>query len=433
MPRPRRMIAVDNLTAEEVRIYASAGGRVPRALLRAGLAQVNAEAGDVDAAAAIRELHAGVNEFKARFEARLDAMEEDSNRDAVRAAGARLNGGSVGTPPIDPDYSANFNTYARNGDVAVEASLRSANATGERGAIQAALNEGSNSEGGYLAPTEWDRRIGQGLVAVSPLRRLADIRVTTVGAYSTLWKLTGPGSGWVGETASRPATVAPTFAQIVFGHGEIYANAYATQRILADSAIDLADWLSSEYDDEFGKQEAIAFLTGDGVNKPLGLLLYGTGGPHAAVHPAGAIAVVASQSASGLTVDGLTDFAYGLPAPYRQNAAWLMNSLTAAYLAKMKDGQGNLIWRESLAAGQPSTLLGRPVEIDENMPNIAAGTTPIVFGDFRAGYVINDRQGTQILRDPYTNKPYVGFYATRRVGGGVKDPNAFRILKIAAS
>lgn len=397
---------------------------------RAGLIDVTAEGGSDDDA-----VLAAIESLRASNEARFLALEEQSNADAVLLAARHMNGPAArGGLPVDPEYTASFDTFARTGSAAATEAVRAANATGDRAAIiQAAMNSGVPSEGGYLAPTEWDRRINQALVNVSPFRRLADVKVTTVGAYSTLWKLSGPGSGWAGETANRPATDSPKFAQIVFGHGEIFANAFATQRMLSDAAFELENWLAEEYDTEFGKQEAIAFLAGDGVNKPYGLLLHGTGGPHAAVHPAGAIAVVASGNANGLSVDGLTDFAYGLPAPYRQNATWLMNSMTAATLAKMKDGQGNLIWRESLAAGQPSTLLGRPVEIDENMPNVGAGTTPIVFGDFRAGYVINDRTGTQILRDPYSNKPYVGFYGTRRVGGGVKDPGAFRIMKIAAN
>lgn len=354
------------------------------------------------------------------------------NSHAAQLASLGLNGGGTasGVAP-DPTYTATFANWFRNGDD--EAGLKAANNVGERRDIRAALNEGSNSDGGYLTPTEWDRNINQSLIGLSPLRRLCDVKTTTVGAYLTLWKLTGPGTGWVGETAERPATGTPTFAPLVYGHGEIFANAFATQRMLDDASFDAGGWLTSEIDTEFAKQEAIAFLTGNGVNKPNGILLHGTGGQFAVVHPAGAIQVDASGSASGLTVDGLIDFTYRLPAPYRQASSWLMNSNTAAVIAKMKDGQGNLIWRESLIVGQPSTLLGRPVELDENMPSVGAGTTPIIFGSFKAGYIINDRQGMKTLRDPYTSKPYVSFYCTKRVGGGVKDPAALRILKIAAA
>lgn len=135
---------------------------------------------------------------------------------------------------------------------------------------------------------------------------------------------------------------------------------------------------------------------------------------------------------AAIAVDGLIDFMYGLPAPYRQNSTWLMSSVTAAALSKLKDTEGNLIWREGLIVGQPATLLGRPVEIDEGMPAPTAGNLPVAFGDFNAGYLINDRQGVRVLRDPYTNKPFVNFYSTKRVGGGLLDPNAIRLLKIPA-
>ncbi len=403
---------------------------------RAGLLAVRAEGASSDDAvlAAITALRASTDERFATITSTVTALEDEANRHALASAARMLNGPANGIP-VDAEYTAQFDAFFRTGGSRAEAAVGEAHATGVRAAIiKAALDEGSNGGegGGYLAPSEWDRRISTALRSFSPMRRICDVRVTTTSAYTSLWQMGAPGSGWVGETAARPATATPTFKQIPYEHGEIFANAYATQRLLNDSEVDLAQWLVDEYDAEFSKQEGVAFISGDGINKPLGLLLYGTGGMHATKHPAGAITVVASGNANTLTVDGLIDFAYRLAAPYRQNATWLMNSLTAATLSKLKDGQGNLIWRESLAAGQPSTLLGRPVEIDENMPDIAAGTTPIIFGDFLAGYVINDRQGTRVLRDPYTNKPYVGFYATRRVGGGVKDPNAFRILKIAA-
>jgi HK97 family phage major capsid protein len=236
------------------------------------------------------------------------------------------------------------------------------------------------------------------------------------------------GSGWVGETAARPITTSSSLAPIVFATGEIYAMPAATQRLLDDSAINVEQWLVQSIEKEFNRQEGIAFLSGDGVNKPAGLLTYAAGGVNAATHPGGAITV----ATAAITVDSLIDFMYGLAAPYRQNATWLMSSLTAAFLSKMKDADGNLIWRESLIVGQPSTLLGRPVEIDEGMPGPVAGAAAIAFGDFKAGYVINDRVGTRILRDPFTNKPYVNFYTTKRVGGGVLDPNAIRVLKLPA-
>jgi HK97 family phage major capsid protein len=261
------------------------------------------------------------------------------------------------------------------------------------------------------------------------MRRLALVRPTTVGAYTTLWNLDTWGSGWVGETAVRPLTTSTGLAPVTFASGEIYAQPAATQRLLDDSALNVDQWLVESVEREFNKQEGIAFLSGDGVNKPAGLLTYATGGTNAATHPGGAVQIISAA----ISVDTLTDFTYALDAPYRQNATWLMSSLTAAIIAKQKDADGNLIWRESLIVGQPSTLLGRPVEIDEAMPSPTIGNLAIAFGDFQQGYVINDRIGTRVLRDPYTNKPYVNFYITKRVGGGVLDPFAIRLLKLTAT
>lgn len=191
-------------------------------------------------------------------------------------------------------------------------------------------------------------------------------------------------------------------------------------------------WLIAEIATEFMRQEGIAFISGNGVNKPFGLLTYVTGGAAHNRHPGGNLTIVNSGHASQITPDGLIDFAYSLPAPYRQGATWLMNSTTAAAISKLKSTTNDYLWREGLAPGQPATLLGFPVEIDENMPNVAANALSVAFGNFQQGYLINDRMGTRLLRDPYTNKPFVNFYATKRVGGGVLDPNAIRLLRIAA-
>lgn len=328
--------------------------------------------------------------------------------------------------PVDAEYTNMFASYFRSGEG--DSFLRSANAVGERATIQAAMSVGDNSAGGFLAPEEWNRKINQKLAAVSPMRRLAKVVTSSVGAYSTLWNSNLYGSGWVGETAARAATTNPTLSPITFAAGEIYAMPTATQRLLDDAAIDVATWLIDGLREEFTRQESIAFISGNGVNKPFGLLSYITGGAGDDAHPGGNLTVVESA----LVVDGLIDFLYGLDAPYRQNATWLMSSLTAAALTKLKDVDGNLIWRESLIVGQPATLLGRPVEIDEGMPAPTAGNLPIAFGDFNAGYLINDRMGVRVLRDPFTNKPYVNYYATKRVGGGLLDPNAIRLLKIPA-
>lgn len=262
--------------------------------------------------------------------------------------------------------------------------------------------------------------------SVDSMRRLAKVVPTSVGAFSTLWNNDQWGSGWVGETAARPQTSNASLSPITFASGEIYAMPAATQRILDDAAINVEAWLRDSVRIEFSRQESIAFLSGDGVNKPMGLLQYVTGGAADGAHPGGNLTVVDTS----IAVDDLIDAAYSLPSPYRANSSWLMSSLTAAEIAKLKDANGQLIWKESLITGQPATLLGRPVEIDEGMPGPEAGNLAIAFGDFNAGYLINDRIGIRVLRDPYTNKPYTLFYTTKRVGAGVLSPHAIRLLRI---
>lgn len=393
---------------------------------RRGLLAVRAETAPTDA-----ELAAAFETFKTTFGATLTGIETALDKHALLLAAMQLNGsGPAGILAADPAYSGLFTGFVRKG--ANEHNLQAANAEGSRAAIQASMSVGSNSDGGYLAPVEWDRKIGQAQRAVSPIRRIANVVTTNVGAYSTLWNTAAWGSGWVGETATRPGTSSATLAPVLFTEGEIYANIAVTQRLLDDSEIPLDQWVSDQIATEFSRQEGIAFVSGDGVNKPMGFLQYLVGSAGATSHPGGVLSVTNSGNAALITADQLVQIKYDLAAPYRQNATWLMNSQTAAAVAKLKDGSGNFLWRESFLASQPSTLLGSPVEIDENMPNVAANAYAIAFGDFKAGYVINDRLGVRILRDPYTNKPFVMLYATKRVGAGVSDPNAIRLMKISA-
>lgn len=377
-------------------------------------------------APSIENIDRAVRDFITRHDETVGNLTESvaAMQNQLNAGGSAVFGASA--LPTDPDYSRTFASYFRRGDG--EESLRSANAVGERATIQAAMSVGDNSSGGYLAPVEWDRRISEALRAVSPMRRIANVQTTGVNAYSTLWNSDAWGSGWVGETAARPQTSNASLSPIVFASGEIYAMPATTQRLIDDAAVNVEQWLGDSIRAEFNRQEATAFLSGDGVNKPAGFLTYVTGGANAATHPGGVIETVTSA----IDADALIDFAFKLGAPYRQNATWLMSSLTAAAISKLKDDTGAFIWREGLAAGAPATLLGRPVEIDEGMPAPTAGNLPVAFGDFKAGYLINDRIGTRILRAPYTNKPYVLFYCTKRVGGGVLDPNAIKLLKVAA-
>ena len=343
--------------------------------------------------------------------ATLQKAVDDAN---AQLAAVQMGAGGSGEVK-DKEYSEAFRAHFRKGDV------------------QAALNKGADDEGGYLAPVEWDRTIVDKLVEISPMRQIAQVQTISGAGFKKLANLRGTGSGWVGESAARPETTTPEFGPMTFTPGELYANPAATQQMLDDAEVNLEQWLSDEVETEFSYQEGIAFVSGNGTNKPFGFLTYVTGAANAAVNPLGAIEAKVAASATVVTTDELIDLVQLLPQVMQQNARFVTNRNALTTVRKMKDGQGNYIWQPSFQLGQPSQLLGYPVTEMAAMPNIAAGAVPIAFGDFRRGYLIIDRTGVRVLRDPYSNKPYVMFYTTKRVGGGVQDPQAIKALKMAAA
>ena len=408
--------------------FMPSAGFVPR-----GIVSVHAE-GPGDVKGLIEELNKAFHDFKAEHGKQLDEVKKGTHDalqalkvDAINADIARLQaavdeantkiaaaemGAGDGRRVKDREYSDAFLAHFKKGD------------------IQAALNKGANEEGGYLAPVEWDRTITDKLVEVSPMRQLAQVQPVTGAGFSKLFNMGGTASGWVGETTARPNTNTGTFASLGFGWGEIYANPAATQQILDDAAINLEAWLAGEVQTEFSKQEGSAFLAGDGANKPFGLLTYVTGGANAAKHPFGAITTVNSGAAAAITSDAIVDIIYDLPSAFTANARFAMNRKTQGLVRKLKDGQGNYLWQPSFVAGQPATLAGFPVTEVPDMPDVAANAVPVLFGDFKRTYLILDRIGVRVLRDPYTNKPYVSFYTTKRVGGGVQNPEPMRAMVV---
>lgn len=340
--------------------------------------------------------------------AKLQAAVDKANEQIAAAA---MNGGAAGLK--DKEYSQAFNAHM------------------QRGTIEASLNKGVAQEGGYLTPTEWDRTINNRLLVVSPMRGICFVQPTSKDSFTKLFNNRGAGSGWVGETDARPETNTPTLGSLTYKPGEIYANPSATQQMLDDDEIDLEAWLASEVDGEFALQEGAAFLAGSGVNKPTGILTYVTGGANAAAHPWGDIKTVASGAAATLTAESIIDLIYALPEEYTGEARFVMSRTTQAAIRKLKDGDGNFLWQPSMQAGQPATLSGYSITSMAGMPGIAANSTPILFGDFRRGYMIVDRMGIRVLRDPYSKKPFVQFYTTKRVGGGLLNPDVIKALKIS--
>ncbi|RAH99201.1 phage major capsid protein [Acuticoccus sediminis] len=315
----------------------------------------------------------------------------------------------------DAEYTDAFRAHFRKGDV------------------KAALNKGAADEGGYLAPVEWDRTITDQLVQVSPMRSIAAVQQISTAGFTKLFNARGTTSGWVGENAARPQTGTPTFGSLTYTTGEIYANPAATQQMLDDAAVNLEAWLSGEVELEFAYQEGIAFVSGNGTNKPNGLLTYAAGAANAAAHPWGAIPQVDAAATTAIDPDELIDLVYDLPTEFSTGARFIMNRTTQAEVRKLKDSDGRYLWQPSYQAGEPATLLMYPITEMPAMPSIAAGAIPIAFGDFRRGYLIVDRVGVRVLRDPFTNKPYVHFYTTKRVGGGLLNPEVLRLFKMAAA
>lgn len=289
------------------------------------------------------------------------------------------------------------------------------------------------ADGGYAVPREIDALIAGALKEISPIRNLAQVVQVGSAGYRKLIATGGTASGWVSETAPRPETGAPQFAEVAPPSGELYANPAASQAMLDDTAFDLETWLAGEIAMEFARAEGAAFVNGSGVNQPRGFLAAPTSLAGDATRPFGTLQYVASNDAIGLGPVMelvLIELVHTMKAGHRQGASWVMNSATLAEVRKLKTADGAFLWQPGLVEGQPDRLLGYPVVEAEDMPDIAAGAFPIAFGNFKAGYLIAERNATTILRDPFTNKPFVHFYATRRVGGHVLDSAAIKLLKI---
>ena len=292
------------------------------------------------------------------------------------------------------------------------------------------------ADGGVVVPREIDAAIDATLKAISPIRRIANVvRVGSAG-YRKLVTQNGVGSGWASEVATRPETSTPVFAEIVPPSGDLYANPAASQFMLDDAAFDVEAWLASEIATEFARAEGAAFVGGSGVNRPRGFLNNPTAATADGVRAFGTLQYLASGAAGAFgptPQDRLVDLVQTLRPPYRQGASWVMNSKTLATVRKMKTSDGAFLWQPSMRDGNPDMLLGYPVVEAEDMPDIAADSLSIAFGNFRAGYVIAERSDTRILRDPYTLKPYVYFYATKRVGGTVSNSEAIKLMTFSAT
>jgi HK97 family phage major capsid protein len=360
----------------------------------------------------------------ARIDQALDHHKQALDELVLKARRPALGDIEARAGVIQRERKAAFDAYVRRGDPGALARLDTK-----------AMSIGSGPDGGYLVPDETAQEIGTRLAELSPIRAIAGVQTISAAVFKKPFATDGFAAGWVGETDARPQTATPTLASLDFPAMELYAMPAATQALLDDNAVDLDQWIASEVETAFAAQETTAFVTGDGVGKPtgflsatavaeaswawgkLGYVATGTDGAFAATSPS----------------DVLIDLVYALKAGYRQNARFVMNRRTQAALRKLKDSEGNYLWLPPAQAGGAATVLGFPVSEAEDMPDIASGALAVAFGDFRRGYLVLDRLGVRVLRDPYSAKPYVLFYTTKRVGGGVQDYDAIKLLKFAAS
>ncbi len=355
-----------------------------------------------------------------RISAALDEHKRAIDRLTLKQARPGLGVDANNGQTASPEAKRAFDAYVRRGD--------------ERGLLALdvkAMSVGVAADGGYLVPAETETEIGKRLSNLSPIRAIASVRQVSSSVLKKPFASSGPATGWVAETAARPQTAQGTLAELQFPTMELYAMPAATSALLDDAAVDVDRWLTSEIETAFAEQEGAAFINGDGISKPKGFLSYTTVLDTAWTW--GNLGHVVTGVAGALPAsnpsDKLVDLIYTLKAGYRQNASFVMNRRTQAVIRKLKDSSGAYLWQPPAMPGGKAMLMGFPVVEAEDMPDIATDARALAFGDFARGYLVVDRTGVRVLRDPYSAKPYVLFYVTKRVGGGVQDFDAIKLLK----
>ena len=366
------------------------------------------------------------------LEASFEALERDEDgiaalKDELALLKKRIDEGVIAgnRPALDGIKSAATSAF-------VEQYLRRGI---ESGLEQKAIGSSTDAIGGFTVPRQIDDEIQRTLVAISPIRAIANVVKVGSANYRKLVSTGGTPSGWVGYEGLRPETATETFSEIIPAAGDLYANPAVSQQMLDDAMFDVEAFLAQEIATEFARAEGMAFVKGTGVTQPLGFLSSPNAITLDGVRPIGTLQTIGTGVAGGFPAanpqDKLMDLVASLRQPYRQGACFVMNSTTAMAIRKFKTTDGAYIWQPGLISGSPATLLGYPVVEAEDMPDVAASSLSLAFGNFKAGYTIAERNATTILRDPYTKKPYVLFYATKRVGGQVTNSESIKLLKFA--
>ena len=403
----------------------------------------------------VARIQAGIEKSESKTAAELDRLRAGVD-DALRQLGRMSVGGLGAAAPENTERRlAAFNAALgeRGGqqlsyadlsryDAAIAAYLRFGQTALDRQDIRAELSVGSDPAGGYLVIDDKDPTPREKLFRTSPMRALASVQQVSGGALEGVLETGDYGAGWVGELDARPETAAGTLAEFRIVAQEQYALVPVTQRLLDDAAIDVAGYVVSRLDAKFTRTENAAFVTGDGSGKPRGFLTYPTSTQADDVRPLGTLQYVpVGASAAFPTISGssandigaLFDVKAALHSELRAGAVWVMNSSTLAAIEKLRDADGNSLLRQGLDAATPERLLGYPVVVFEDMPDIGADSLSIAFANFAVAYQIVEKPGVHVLRDPFTTKGKVGFYAYRRVGGDVTNFDAIKLLKFSAS
>ncbi len=358
-----------------------------------------------------------------RIDQALDTAQRRIDGLVLKAGRPRL-GADALRDAGNSEHKAAFATYLRDGNI-----------DGLKRLEAKAYSAGIGPDGGFLVPQPAERELLSRMALISPIRAIAEVREISTATFKKVFATNAIASGWIAETAARPETNSQTLADLTFPTFELYAQPAATQTVLDDAAVDVEDWISREIETVFAEAEGDAFINGDGTTRPQGFLT-----PNKVANATwtwgnvGYLATgVSAAFAASNPSDGLVDLVYSLKAGYRQNASFIMNRRVQSQVRKFKDTSGVYLWQPPAAVGQPATLMNFPVIDAEQMPDIAANSYSIAFGDFKRGYIVLDRQGVRVLRDPYTAKPYVRFYTTKRVGGGIQDFDAIKLMKFGIS
>jgi len=379
-------------------------------------------AGEVKTALAgfVADVAAFQAEMKTKFQQQEERMTMLDRKSLMRGRPALSAAAEAEAP-----HAKAFESYVRNGD---DDALRGLELEGK------AMSTAVAGDGGYLVDPQTAETIRSVLKSTASIRQIANVVNVDATSYDVLVDTSDVGAGWATEAAATGETGTPSIQRITIPLHELSALPKASQRLLDDSAFDIEGWLASRIADKFARSEAMAFISGDGVDKPKGFLTYASANAGSEVW--GELGHVVSGADGDFDpanpADAIVDLVYALGAQYRANASFVMNSKTAGSVRKLKDADGRFLWSDGLAAGEPARLMGYPVLVAEDMPDIASWAPAIAFGDFAAGYTVAERPDLRILRDPFSAKPHVLFYATKRVGGDVSDFAAIKLLKFAA-